>query len=394
MAAESSSTEEIAWSRLFPWIRIFRGVGFSIDGRKLILAALGLVVLHLGWEGLDRLFPASSQLTPPVLTDGQSYLPTKGHEFVGSLWAIPFHLIEPARYVVGPFLAVFSTEVDGWAFLHAVCASVWTIVVWGFFGGAICRIGVLQAAQGRRISLFKSLKFAAAHCLTLTLSPLSPFLGVALVAIFGSLFGLLYRLPESIGPTFAGILLFMPLLGGLVIAIIVTALAVGWPLIHATVAVEAEDGFDALSRSYAYVHQRPGRYAAYALLAWLTGCFGLLFVQVFARVVLHLGQWSLSFTAPPDLLAGLFGTSPSQNSSTAVSLHSAWIYGLSLLVRGWVFAYFWTAAGIIYLLLRRDVDGTDLHLVAIEEPPTPEPAPADPVKPDNPSPELAPATAG
>jgi hypothetical protein len=27
------------------------------------------------------------------------------------------------------------------------------------------------------------------------------------------------------------------------------------------------------------------------------------------------------------------------------------------LIRGWVFSYFWTAAGYLYLWLRQDVDG-------------------------------------
>src|SRR5918998_1587114 len=42
--------------RLFPWVRLFRGVGASIDSKKLILAAAGLALSAAGWADLDRLF--------------------------------------------------------------------------------------------------------------------------------------------------------------------------------------------------------------------------------------------------------------------------------------------------------------------------------------------------
>jgi len=370
MAAESSSTDEISWSRLLPWTRLFRSVGFSIDARKLILAALGLVFLNLGWEGLDRLFPSSRAITPPAWEARTFASPATPDGFVLDVSGIPWKMTEPARYIVGPFLSVFSVDTSSWAFLHAVLASIWVVVVWGFFGGAICRSAVLQATRGERLSVVKAVRFAAAHALTLSVSPLSPFLGIALVATFGALFGLLYRLPTSLGTTLAGVLLFLPLLGGFFIAVIAIPLAVGWPLMHATVAAEAEDGFDALSRSYAYVHQRPGRYAAYTAIAWLIGCVGLLFVEVFTRLVLHLCQWSLSFSAPQDLLGGLFGTNSVAVDPTSSAIHGFWLFVVGLLVHGWIYVYFWTAVGIIYLLLRRDVDGTDGYQVAVDEPAT------------------------
>ena len=65
--------------------------------------------------------------------------------------------------------------------------------------------------------------------------------------------------------------------------LVLIPLAVGWPLMHATVAAEAEDGFDALSRSFAYVHHRPWHYAAYVALVWALGILGLIVVDLFAR---------------------------------------------------------------------------------------------------------------
>ena len=47
----------VPYLRLFPWLRLFRALGVSIDAKKLILAALGLFLFHLGRGGIDRLLP-------------------------------------------------------------------------------------------------------------------------------------------------------------------------------------------------------------------------------------------------------------------------------------------------------------------------------------------------
>ncbi len=62
--AEPSLSGEIALGRLFPWLRLFRGIGVSIDPKKLILAAIGLVALNAGWGALDRAFPSSDPRIP------------------------------------------------------------------------------------------------------------------------------------------------------------------------------------------------------------------------------------------------------------------------------------------------------------------------------------------
>ena len=38
-----------------------------------------------------------------------------------------------------------------------------------------------------------------------------------------------------------------------------------------------------------------------------------------------------------------------------------------LVAHSWVYSYFWTAAAIVYLLLRQDVDGTPWHVIAAPE---------------------------
>jgi hypothetical protein len=137
---------------------------------------------------------------------------------------------------------------------------------------------------------------------------------------------------------------------------------------HATVAAEGEDGFDALSRSFAYVNQRPIRYAACAAAAWALGTLGLIVVELFARTTMHMTQWALAFGAPGDLLATLFQGGSAPVSPMARSIHSVWLSLVAVVAHGWVYSYFWTSAAFVYLVLRHDVDGTPWHVIALPEP--------------------------
>jgi hypothetical protein len=137
-------------------------------------------------------------------------------------------------------------------------------------------------------------------------------------------------------------------------ALILIGLALGWPLMHATVAAEGEDAPDDLSRSYSYVNQRLARYAAHLLASGLIGVIGLALVSAFAGVVVALADWGVglggSSILDPTSRAGLF-----------------WRGVVGLVVHAWAYSYFWSASSIIYLILRRDVDGTTWHDVYLPE---------------------------
>jgi hypothetical protein len=345
-----------------------------------MLAALGLVLLHLGWEGLDRLLPrlgpvASSVTTAPLVAPRVSF-PEDRDGLAAELRSAAWRMTEPVRALVGPFFGVFAVGDDARGFVRAVVAAVWGVLVWGIIGGAIARIAVVQLARSERVGMTAALRFVARRWLPLIGTPLAPLLGVAVFAVPCALFGLAYRVPTA-GPIVAGALLILPLLAGLVMTLILIGLAAGWPMMTATVAAEAEDGFDALSRSYAYVNQRAGRYAIAWCLAWLIGTIGLIVVDLFARMVVHMTRWSLGFGAPGATLDALVGPGGG-DGGLAGSLHGTWLSLVGLLAHGWVFSYFWTSAAAIYLLMRQEVDGDPWHVVAMPDrdvvPARPEPS--------------------
>jgi hypothetical protein len=135
----------------------------------------------------------------------------------------------------------------------------------------------------------------------------------------GLLAGLVCRVfPWGIGAVVVALLL--PLLLACSLAVVTIGVgAVAWTLMPAAVAAEDSDHFDALSRAYSYLYQRP---VAFAL--W--------------------GALSLGLAALPLLAvyAGGFDAAP----------------GVTLAAGALSLSLFWTLQSLVYLKMRRLVDGT------------------------------------
>jgi hypothetical protein len=337
---------------------LLRALGIASDGRKLILATIGLLALWAGWLALAHLFAGPRSPYPPDPNMPRSTMAEALPEFsADGLMEAARQLTEPFRTLAGPVAASFSKGIGAAGWFQLLFMSLWAAVVWGFFGGAIARIAVVQAAIDSRVGLGTALRFALVKSGSLIGGPLTPMLAVAILAGCCALFGLLYRLPSGIGGLLGTIFGFVPLLIGLVMALVLVGLALGWPLMHATIAAENEDAPDALSRSYSYVNQRLGRYATHVVVALAIGSVGLMAVIVFSRLVIALADWGVSLGAPNLDTLG--------ESAQAGRLF--WDRAVGLLVLAWTYSYFWSAASIIYLILRRDVDGTAWHDVYLPE---------------------------
>ena len=342
--------------RFLAWAPLLRAVGLAGDARKLVLALIGLALLVVGWGRIDAAFgvrPLPGERPDPAATLRFD------EDLVGAgvLSRAAGLVSEPARVVAGPFVVAFTRGVGPRDWLRAVLMGAWAVIVWGICGGAIARIAVVQLTVGGGVGVASALRFALGRATSLIVAPLTPFVAVAFFAAGLAGFGLLYRIPGGIGVTVAGLLGFVPLLLALVMALILVGLALGWPLMHATVAAEGEDVADALSRSYSYVNQRPLRYLAHLAAAWALGVVGFLLAVLFARVVLGLADWGVALGAPdrPRMIP------------LASMAHGFWNGAIGWAAHAYLYAYFWSVAAAIYLVLRQDVDGTDPHDVYLAE---------------------------
>jgi hypothetical protein len=94
--------------------------------------------------------------------------------------------------------------------------------------------------------------------------------------------------------------------------------------------------------------------------AWLIGIPGFLLAEVFASSLVHLAIWSMSLTAPGSSLANLGYPVPPATAIPRIdaSFQTFWRELINLLAHAWAYAYFWSSASLLYLLIRHTVDGT------------------------------------
>jgi hypothetical protein len=106
----------------------------------------------------------------------------------------------------------------------------------------------------------------------------------------------------------------------------------------------------------------------------------MFFVVFFANLLVYLSGWAVSWGASSEVVADLFSRAPegwramfgpagdvTRGRQVGAFLVSLWLYGIVLLMWGFVYSYFWTASTILYYLLRREVDATDMDEVYLEE---------------------------
>jgi hypothetical protein len=343
-----------------PWSKIARAVPLAFDVRKIVLGAVALILVQAGWSALDSLLPSTAKVAPDLLDfdrrlgvpspDGIALAPV----FHSALWRIT----EPSRVLLGPMLDLFTID-RGIAWTgHALLAMLWAVVVMGIIGGAISRSAVCEVGKGGRATILESLRFALRSSRALIAAPLFPLVGAAVCGAVCAGVGALYRLPV-VGAPLAAVTFFIPLAMGLVTAVLLIDLAAAWTFIHVSVAADAESALDALSRAFGYVNRRPVQFVACVTAAWLAGAVGLVAVDFLARAACHLAGWGVSFTNPPPLVAGL--ERPGLNlgflDSLAGTVPLFWSRFVGLLAHAWIYGYHWSAASVVYLVLRRDVDG-------------------------------------
>ncbi len=268
--------------------------------------------------------------------------------------------------------------------LYGLC-GMWLLAVWSFFGGAITRIAAVELAKDERIEFGEATRFAAAHRWSYFWAPLSVAAAAAVFAICIVAVGWVCDATwgwMGLGKILLILGLPLALLGGLLILLLAIGGLLGCGLMFPAVSAEGTDAFDAVSRAFSYVFSRPWRFLWYHLVAIayaVPSClFVFLFTRGFIRLTLGLGRAGMPHAAEPghfgEVLASLTpglggGLDPVQGvgQGLTVCLVSAMLYLLVGMACAYAVSYWWTAKTIIYFLLRKAVDGTEMKEVYEEE---------------------------
>ncbi len=304
---------------------------------------------------------------------------------VNTVFGDPRPTDDKAGFVVWGLMAVHGI---GWLICqHWLYAGIFltiSLAVIALFGGAIHRIAALHFAREEKISISQALRFSSGKFLSYFTAPLIP---VAIIALMGTLLalgGLLGSIPW-IGMPLIGVLFFLAIILGLLIAFLLVGLIAGVGLMYPTIAVEGSDSFDAISRSFSYVFGRPWRALLYGLVALVYGAVTYLFVRFFAFIALSathcfvkLGVISGGGELPPgsDALDEVWAaptfdnlTGPATFGSNPIAswLIGMWVFMVAAGVLAYLLSYVASSTTVIYYLLRRKEDATDLDDVYIED---------------------------
>lgn len=397
MALPSGSIYEIRWNELCPWLVLAKTLRASLLVRVLVYAWLGLLLTHWGWQacesmwfksaGRSELAAESTNVRNPRATNRRllagslvpddslgtvvssrprNYLEPQPLRWVRNHWRVHGFgpLVEGWRRLNLPFIQIFQLESTRGDTLRFLICGLWAVVVWAFFGSAIARTTARYCTDGETITPVAAARAAITKWPSTAGAPVIALVFVALLAIPLALTGLLSRV--DLLALVAGLLWILLLAGGFVLAVVLIALWIGWPLMWATIAVERSDAFDAASRTAAYVYQRPLRFAFYVFVATALGIFGQIVVSGFASATTHLTEWAASWGSGSERIAEL--AIPADVSAEALSGSAAlaaqaigfWKRMLVTLAAAYPLAYLFSASVGIYLLLRLHVDSTEM----------------------------------
>jgi hypothetical protein len=267
------------------------------------------------------------------------------------------------------------------------------LVIWGWAGGAICRIAAVQYARDEKLTMKQALAFSREKLFGgFVLAPCIPVAFILIAAVLLVVGGMLLRVPV-LGDLIAGPAFLLAIVGGFVVVVLLLGLIVGGSLFWPAVAVEGSDAFDSFSRSLSYPLSKPWKAVLYAIISTIFAGLCWVFVNMFTFFALTVTRGIVGFGTSPfgwwsrgeggaavrklDLLWPLAGPNalyswPNWSQLTWYEHFSAFFIGVYVLIvigLMWSFlvSFYFSASTVIYFLLRHDVDGTDLDEVHMED---------------------------
>lgn len=447
----------VDWHAVFPFLLIFRSFRMAVSPTKLILGLLLAILLYLGGWGLDYIwgpsvFPSELQdYQARGVDDFRDFISEKrklaeqaqyagatierapifqtllGEELeafqslMESAISLKFGfydiLVGGAEQRSGALgsLAVMLVDIPGWLFTahrgFLIVFMAYGFLLTALLGGAIARIAAAEACRRESLTVFAGLRYAMMRFGSFVAAPLLPLVMVLVVGILlavGGAAAFNWWITDLIG----GALFLAFLLGGFVIALLLIGYAGAGNLLFSAVAVDGADPLDAFTRTYNYVFGRPWRYIFYSALSLVYGAITYIFITFLIYLTLRAtrsftGMWTVAEVADgvgrfdaifPEMPRGRL-IPPVQWDQLDVSgrfaavFVLAWTKLLVLLLPALAVSYYQCAQTWVYLLLRRDVDGTEIDELftephAVLAPDVPDkiepPADADTDEPDEP----------
>jgi hypothetical protein len=171
----------------------------------------------------------------------------------------------------------------------------------------------------------------------------------------------------------------LAILSGFLIVFIGVIGFIGFFLMYPTISAEGSDTFDAMSRAYSYVLSRPAHFLSLLISILVCGTILIFFTSFVACLVMKTTYLTVGigmgdkFDTIRAFIAGLGDGGTSTVALGTISMKFAalmmmlYVVLVKVVVGSIIVAFAGSASTIAYLILRKDVDGTELFDVYIEE---------------------------
>lgn len=328
------------WKAELPWLLLLKAPAIALRGRVLLLATLGLLAVWLVDTLLLPSFPAESQAEAAAAS---------------TLESAPPGGVKPVVHAYQAFTRPFAVIASGELSPANAVACLWRIAVWGFVGGAILRIAVLSYTRDESPDLVGAMRFAWRQASGTWGGP--GLILVGLAAVWLPLFVVRLLMQVTWLAPIGAALWPVLIIAATLTTIFTIGAVIGWPLASAATAADGSDAFDAVSRMFAYLFQKPLRLAGYVAMAAVLAVASSAAAAAFLAAV----NYACVFAA-----GGLAAENAVGWSVATVAWWNASLASLTVVV---VTAQFWTSVAGVYLLRRREIDGVHLDEVYLDDTP-------------------------
>jgi len=434
MQDETRSAEGSNWLEASGLRHIVRVLGFAVDPGKLGIAAAAIVLtflfggaLDLLWKGAGGVDEAAVGRFTIACRSGKPYEEPKGDLGISHVWwqhqrscvygllgtSVPgssslvagagVGALAQSHARMGPIQNLVGMGYGIWwliseHFFYFLAFGVGCLLIWSWAGGAVCRIAALQFAGDEKPTMGQAHAFSCRHLLGGFLpAPLIPIIAAAIVALFMILGGAFLRIPIA-GDILAGTAFPLALMGGFIIATLIVGTLVGGSLFWPSIAVEGQDAYDAFSRGLSYAFSRPWKTVLYGVITLVYAGICWILVNLFVYFALAITRSVVAFGTSPfgwwprgsedapvskmDLLWSFSGADgmfawPQWGQLAWYEHYSSFVIGIFVLLTialmwGFLAAFYFSGSTVVYFLLRRDVDGTDIEEVKLDDGDEPE----------------------
>ncbi|WP_133111666.1 hypothetical protein [Candidatus Scalindua japonica] len=341
---------------------ILRGIKMSLDFNKLISAFVGIIFSIL-WVLVILAFGSAFKLikiTPFEIINGYLISPRLGLCSLVNVFVESIKSVEWGEYVVLMVLVLGL------------------MLIWSVFAGAVTRLAALEFARGEKTGLKDSLTFVMKKFWSYFWSPLTPILGVLFFIACNVAGGLLGKI-EFAGEIAVAVGFPLAILSGFLIVFLGIVGLIGFVLMFPAISSEGSDAFDAISRAYSYVLSRPLHFLSLfitiivcgTILTFVVG-YGACFVMRISYFTVGLGMGG-KLNEIRNFITGLSEVGDIVSSLNPITMRIAallfmlYIVLVKMIVGSIIIAFTGSASTIAYLILRKDVDGTEIDDVYIEE---------------------------